>query len=101
MVRETGPYSSTLTSEEAAYLETLGFVPSSWSASVFVLPGKEANGTPAITAVIERVQLGSWTALAFRWKARTPITRNRRPIREVEANDLTALVVMAKLEEIF
>lgn len=95
MVRETGPYSSTLTSEEAAYLEKLGFVPSSWSASVFLLQGAPDGGMIAITERTPYTYQGRGCA----WESRTPLSRGK-PVRRVQANDLTALVVMAKLEGI-
>lgn len=86
-----------MTSEEAAYLETLGFVPSSWSASVFLLQGAPDGG---IVAIIERSPYPRKTVRELAWEARTPIDRGK-PVRRVIADDLTALVVMAKLEEIF
>ncbi|WP_055128563.1 hypothetical protein [Pseudomonas mediterranea] len=104
MVPEVASYASTLTKEEAEYLEALGFVPSSWSASVFVLiPAGTEKQT--IAAVIERRPFSD-AGPRILWSARrSGQSKNKNgewvSARAVEHNDLTALVVMAKLEEIF
>lgn len=83
-----------MTPDEAAYLEQLGFVPSAFSTSTFV----RMSGS-SVDAVVERVPHSHQQAL--RWRARKPGTWSRtQEGRSVEANELIALIVMAKMEGI-
>ena len=96
MTSQNSPPLSTLTSEEAAYLESLGFVPSAFSTSSFVLMA----GSGAVTAVVERVPF-AFAQKELRWSCRAPYRlENNSPRLRVTHNDLTTLIVLAKLEGI-
>ena len=86
-----------MTSEEATYLESLGFVPSAFSTSAYVMLGDDG-----VKAVVEREPF-AYGQVVLRWRCRTPVQWNqgkRIYQADVKHNDLTTLIVLAKLEGI-